>query len=472
MNKRILLKLFLLFLPLFSFSQGYMIKGKIKGLTKVDTCFLVYYYGDNNYIKDTVLVDSKTKNTFTFKGKEKLTPGIFIVLLQDKRWFDIIIDNEQNFSFETDNADLQSNLTFNNSADNTLFYNYVQFLGIQSKKIEPYKAALSTKDTANEAFKTAKNEATKIDKEVQDYKKNLFQNHTNALFVRMLRMMEEPIIPDAPLLSSGIPDSTFAYRYYKGHFFDQLDLTDDRLSHTPSFHTRIKKYINDLTPQHPDSLIVACDFLLKKSISAKENFKWILFWLTDTYEKSNIMGMDKVFVHLSDKYYKTGLAYWVNKETQFKIEDRANQLRNNLLGAIATELFLPDTLNRKISLYKTASTSKLTVVYFWDPTCSHCQKVTPKVVELHNKYRKEGVATYAVSIQNSVEDLPSWKKYIVEHGLNWINTIDVGHTSNFRVNYDIRSSPVIFLINNKKEILAKGISWEQLDEMIEKELKK
>jgi len=59
-------------------------------------------------------------------------------------------------------------------------------------------------------------------------------------------------------------DSIFPYRYYKAHFFDNIDFTDGRILRTPVYHTKIKKYVEDLIVKHPDSVIVDGDYLIGK----------------------------------------------------------------------------------------------------------------------------------------------------------------------------------------------------------------
>jgi thiol-disulfide isomerase/thioredoxin len=112
--------------------------------------------------------------------------------------------------------------------------------------------------------------------------------------------------------------------------------------------------------------------------------------------------------------------------------------------------------------------ARYTVLYFWDSNCGHCKTVTPKLLEVYHKYRSQGIETYAVNIEG---DLEGWKKYIEENKLDWINAIDPYRQSSFKKDYDIYATPVIYLLDEKKEIIAKRLAVEQLDEIIEKLLK-
>ena len=58
------------------------------------------------------------------------------------------------------------------------------------------------------------------------------------------------------------------------------------------------------------------------------------------------MGLEKVFVHMVEKYYKTGEVTWVDEANMFKIVDRAETISPLLIGEVAPNLHLRDTLEK------------------------------------------------------------------------------------------------------------------------------
>ena len=284
--------------------------------------------------------------------------------------------------------------------------------------------------------------------------------------------MEEPEIPEAPILSNGRKDSTFAYHYYKTHFFDSFDFSDKRLLHTPIFFNRVKQYMEKLTPQTPDSINISADYLVKKSSANQEVYKYVVVWLTSFYESSQIMGMDAVFVHMVKNYYETKQTPWVDSTQMYKIIRRANILGPILIGKKAPSIVMPDSTGKSVSLYDVKA--KYTVVIFWDHGCSHCKKEVPKLVEIYNtKLKAKGVEVFAVETEDKPED---WKKFIIENKMHWINVHqpDEYQRAVIKTYYDIYSTPVIYLLDENKVIKAKRIDSDQLDnliDMIEKEKK-
>src|ERR1043165_7994882 len=275
--------------------KGCEIKITDKGLKEGSMCLLACYYGDKNYIKDSA--KSNAKGEIIFKSDEKYDQGIYLFVQPNKKYFDFVMDEGQHFSLETDTTDFIRNMKVKGSEENKYFYEYQQFMAGKQKQIEPlrelYKKVKNNKDSS----KIVSDKISAIDKEVIGYKLNFMKEHPKTFVSKIFDAMTEIEIPEAPLLPSGKKDTTFAYRYYKSHFFDHIDFTDDRLLRTPIFHNKVKQYLDKLTPQTPDPINISVDYVNEKARGNQEVFKYLINWITYTYESSKIMGMDAVFVH-------------------------------------------------------------------------------------------------------------------------------------------------------------------------------
>jgi thiol-disulfide isomerase/thioredoxin len=108
-----------------------------------------------------------------------------------------------------------------------------------------------------------------------------------------------------------------------------------------------------------------------------------------------------------------------------------------------------------------------TILYFWDPDCGHCKKATPKVKAYYDKVRSKGVQVYAVCTEVEME---KWKAFIKENNLDWINVADPKLQNNFRAEFDIKTTPQIFILDKDKKIIAKKIDEETLEKIMDKEL--
>lgn len=433
---------------------GHDIRFKIKGY-KDSTAVIAHYYGDNQYVpKDTAKFDAK--GNIQFAGKKELPEGVYLLVLPKNRYIEFLV-GEQFQAMELDSGDAINTMKVKEGQENVIFYSYQKLMASKSKDAQAIRNRIK-ENKNSDSIASLKKQLDAIDKEVKSFREKLFSENPKSLAVKLFKAAQEPEIPEAPILANGRRDSIFQFRYYKTHFLDNIDLTDDRFVRSPIFHGKMEQFITKLTAQIPDSINAAADYVLGKAKS-KEIFKYVTWWITNHYEKSQIMGMDAVFVHMAKNYYLNGKAYWVDSAVVSKMKERVKILEPILLGKKAPNMFLTDSSGKLIPLE--TFKAKSTILYFWSSTCGHCQKETPKLYEFWEKNKSRGIDVYAVSIDRTTED---WKKFIREKKLNWTNVWDSYTATDFKNLYDIYSTPVLYILDEKKKILAKRIGVEQLEE--------
>ncbi len=118
-----------------------------------------------------------------------------------------------------------------------------------------------------------------------------------------------------------------------------------------------------------------------------------------------------------------------------------------------------------------------TVVAFWDPNCSHCKEEIPRLDSMYKaKWKKYGVKVYSVNIYEN--EIPAWKKFMKEKELSndWIQAYETKEAKvsgekagkpNYRQLFDVQKTPTIYLLDKDKHIIAKQLSLEQFDDLIE-----
>ena len=446
-----------------STAQNYSIKGSIDGLEDGDV-LLGYYYGDKQYVKDTV---QSVNGAFHFQSDEVLEGGMYFMLLSDKQFFQFIIDASQNFSFQTSVQDLVGSMKIEGSKENQLFYQYQQYTLKKGIEVQPIKMELSATDLDPNKRVKLDAKLNKVNQEVEVYKAKYMEENAEQLFVKILKALEPINIPEIPVLESGFIDSTFQYNYFKSHFWDNIDLTDERLIRTPVFHSKMEKYIVEYTPQVSDSIVKYVDVLIRKLRTDSEIFKYIINWTTHHYESSKIMGHDAVFVHMVFSYFVTRQVSWVDEVKLTNIIDKAMRISPNLIGSVGPFITLPD--DKGVSQDMHSIKAPFTILFFYDPDCGHCKKETPLVKETLEKYMDKGVRVYAVCTEF---DEVMWKEFIKEFGVqDWINVIDLENVSNFRGKYNVMGTPRLYVLDANKKIIAKQIDADALDQILENEFK-
>ena len=431
--------------------EGYNIKINIDNY-KFDTLYLGNYYGSSQYIKDTAIINSK--KMFTFSGKETLPGGVYLIITQDKKYFEIIIDKEQNFSIESQYDDFYNNVKIKGSPDNEVYCRFVNTNRIKYEEYSPYQKKMETLKDNKDTVEWCKKKLEKINEEIVNYKKKFMIDYPNHLMTKIFKSSKEVEIPEAPKNTDGSIDSLFAYRYYKQHYWDNIDFTDDRILRTPVYHKKLEFYFDKVIIPSNDSIMSASDALIEKTRASNELFKYTIWYLTNRYEKSTIMGQDEVFVHLVEKYYMSKQAFWVTPTNLESISKRAMQLKPILIGKVAPELIMPDTAGTFVSMR--SSRGHFTFLVFWDTDCGHCKTEIPKIKKFYDENKaKYGLEVFAIDTDS---DLERWKKYIIENKHEWISVTGTKTNLDYHKAYDIISTPVLFILDKDFKIIAKHIS--------------
>ena len=447
---------------------GYTIHLKVAGV-KDSMVYLVHYYGKalpTIYKRDSARFDKNGVAEFktndpTFIG------GIYMMLMSDhKTYFEFLLDNGADISINADIAKLPYGVTFKNSPENEQFQAYVDFLkgygGKQDALQKEFKAAKNAADSA-----AVRKEAQASSKALIAYRREYAAKHPGTLLSAIFNALQTPQVPEGPhFLADGVTrDSTFAYNYYKAHFWDGFNFQDDRLIHTPIYDAKIDEYMNKLVLPFPDSVEHEGDMLLKKAAGTKELYKYTLWWLTKTAENSKIMGMDEVFVYLVENHYMKGEATWLSAEELGKYTDRAQKIAPNVIGNLAPEVKLPNVLTKKEESLQSIS-AKYTLLIFYSPSCGHCQKELPELDSLYRSVLKgKGVKIYTVATEGDEAAITDFiKKNKLE---SWTNTWDHEHVGDWRGKYDVYSTPTIYLLDEKKIIRGKRLDHTNLGSLVD-----
>lgn len=467
--KKIILPLFVCCLAAVSLfanngtETGYNIKIKLDGYAK-DTLFIAYHFGDKQYIKDTLL--RQPDGLFVFKGPEKLECGVYLVVMRpNNNYFQVLVsDNEQRFSLEAHQDNPTESIKFTGAPDNKLFYEYLNYLTSKRPIADTLRAQVDrTTDEAKK--KILQDKLDKLNADVENYQAEMVAKHTGTLTASIIKAnlpFKTPEFDGATEEEKQIKK----WHYTRDHYFDNIDVTDPCMLRTPFLFQRIEYFVQKLNVQHPDSISIAVDQVLEKLRPSDETFKFYLIHFLNYYARSNIVGMDAVYVHMVDKYYATGQAPWTEADQLKKIIDNANILRPILIGKIAPDIKLQKRDGTPFSLHEVDS--EYTILYFWRHDCGHCKKSTPVMKDFYEKFKDKGVKIVAVCAKFT-DEVPKCWEYIDENHLdNWIQAVDPYHRSRFSTIYDLKTTPQIFVLDRKKEILSKKIGAEQLEELMNK----
>jgi peroxiredoxin len=236
--------------------------------------------------------------------------------------------------------------------------------------------------------------------------------------------------------------------------------------HTTVLSEKVNYYMDNLTVQHPDSIIVSVDEILNRTRTAPEIFKFFLIDLLNKYAGSKIVGMDAVYVHIALEYYNKGAAPWTEKDQLDKIIYNAKKLEPILIGKKAPDIEVLTLNGTNSRLYDFEA--KSTILFFWDPECNHCKKSVATLVDIEKKLRSKGLRVFTVCTAITPAAVTKTKDFVSSYGMeSFHNTVDPYIKSNYKKEYDIQTTPQIFVLDSNKYIRSKRIDADQLEKVIE-----
>jgi thiol-disulfide isomerase/thioredoxin len=464
--RKFLFYIFLASVHAFSFGQtknGYEIDLTINDLPD-STVFLAYHLGDKQYIRDTVRLDGKGLGVF--KGLEILPQGIYMIVLPGRKYFEVLMTANQHFSASCSYSDYFNSLKFSGSQENSAFVEYQRkWVKMQQRAASISKRIQNNRQNAD-SLKLLGPLQKLQEENMKSYLKSVIKENEGNFLATLVKGMLPIDIPDFPVpIGFANPDSirwVRNYNYNKDHFFDNIDLNDERLLRTPLLYARLDAFFSSVLIQAPDTINKEIDKLIKKCSSNHKVFQFISVYLFNHFRESEIMGQDAVLVKIADDIYLSGKADWVSKEFKDDLRKQIDLMRPNLIGKKAENLVMDSYNGIFVSLYDVEK--DFTVLYFWEPNCGHCQEATPKLKVYYDKPKDYSLEVFAVC---TTSERAKWTKYIEDNKLTWINGWDPKRSSHFDYYYNIQSTPTVYILDKNKKIIAKKLGVEEIGPFIE-----
>jgi thiol-disulfide isomerase/thioredoxin len=450
-------------------AQSFQIKVTLEGL-KDTNIYLANYYGSKILRIDSVRLDKVGTGVFNYK--EKRAEGIYVIYLNKDKYFDFLIGKDQQLSMRT-SFEPQAKRVFVGAKETEEFQQYQEFLSVQRGKQQKLQKEYETHKSNPDSVKIITKDIEALNKVMEGYWEQKSAQYPETFFADFLHSMifprPEPFV--APPNCKN-PDSlkwVMNYNFMVAHYWDNFNFNQPGLIRSPLIDTRLDTYFKNTLLQIPDSFLRPTFALIEKAKVNQEMYRYISLHRLNDGITSEVMGMDKMFVAVAERYFLGGLGAWLDSAALAKVKEKVRVTKPNLIGNLAPELKLPDSEGMFYSLRQ--MNSKYTILLFWEPNCSHCKKTVPQLYkDLYLPLKDKGVDIYAVCTQNKKED---WLKAISEYKIyDWTNVWDPALTSNFHSLYDIFSTPVIYILDPTKHIIAKRLDVESsvkfLNHLLEK----
>ena len=220
------------------------------------------------------------------------------------------------------------------------------------------------------------------------------------------------------------------------HFWDGIEDFDGPTDENPILAAQIDFYFDKMVAPLPDSITLEISRLIEKTENNTDLRDFILWHLLERYRYPEYMSQDQVFVWLYDQYFSQLEIKDLNETNLALIQEKAERLRQLALFNVAPDIKLGDSIDLQ------SIESNFTVLFFYDHDCDLCQQ------EMQD-------------LDSVVAQHPEITKLAID-----MNTDDVQVDVLYDL-YDIETTPLIYVLDRDKRIIAKKIRARQIPLMIQ-----
>jgi len=388
---------------------------------------------------------------YTF-AKNAGHPGLYRLNIPNNRWIDFIIDNED-VNLLTDADNIIDSMTVISSESNKLYYDFINLNKQYNIKTGQLQAVLSKYSGGDDHSISVRNRFNQLQEQYFRFVNITSQKNIKSFVARYIKTVQLPAFD----VNLSVQEQV---AYQKSHFLDNIDFDDDDLLYSDAFNIKTVKYIAlFINPKLSKKILTneyvsVVDTILNKAKVNQLVYQYITECLIDKFKE---LGFSEVIDYIVDHYViKDDLC--LDEKLPNSIQQRIDQSKSFLVGVKVPHIIIPDSAGNKIDLENI--NSEIILILFYASWCPHCQRLLPNINDLYMNQKEMKVKILAVSLDTNKSD---WLNYLRKYNYNWINVSDLkgGYGKAVR-DYKIYATPAMFLVNNKKELIAIPANIEDL----------
>lgn len=440
-------------------------------LRKGDTCAL-YSFKNGMPVLLKIVAATEDGKVTAIDTTAAVTAGIYSIMLPSsisRNSISILYSKEEKKNIDLHFYAHNQNIIFKDSDQNNAFASYLnaaqKFHALQHNLEEDF---LNESDTIER--KKIRNKALAEQEFLFSYGKRLETSYPNTLLAKLISCINTAPIPNMAWSSEHMmykieePEYQNAVSFAMQHYWDGVDFADNILINTPYLSGKTKQYISLFNVKDFKNLTQAITDLLQKAAVNPEVYRVVEEALFNMYlVKNSGYFNDEIGILILKNEQKQSFTPDWRKDV---ISSQISFIEKNKIGSVAVNIPLKDQNGLKKSIL--TKKTKYTILYFFNPDCSHCMKVTPIVKEWFRKRAENDISVLAIYVDN---DEKEWRKYLNENSFpqNWINLWGSTDFIKIRTEYWLDNIPSIYLLDENKKVILKDVNYNQLINYFNKE---
>jgi len=250
------------------------------------------------------------------------------------------------------------------------------------------------------------------------------------------------------------------------HFWDGIEAFDGPTDDNPILASQLDFYFDKMVAPLPDSITLEINRLIHRTESNTDLRDFILWHLLQKYRHPEYMSQDQVFVWLYDQYFSRLEIKDLNETNLSLIRDKAETFRRLALFNLAPNLVINDS----VDLHSVEN--EYIALFFFDHDCDLCHQemldldsvceqhpeITPIAIDMNPDNSSNG------SVANSSGEFAIRPKEDgdLKSPIQFRQITNPSELLTISDAYDIETTPLIYVLDNDKRIIAKKIQARQI----------
>lgn len=430
-------------------------------LKKGDTCVFYGYVMGKLTKGDTIL--TKTSGRVELSSRNPLPQGQYI-LQTPKRIhngiIELLIEKNKNTILTISHDTVYNSVLFKDDPINGVYSAYLGSVRSTENQIQKYlDKAMSPIISSSEKEKIG-NQIKEQQKKLYDLEVSIINRYPTTLLSAVVACNNLPMLPGSILDNYMADPTSLAYKqttkFLRENYWTGVDFQSDILLNTSFLPLKVKKYVSLFDKKDPQA-IDAIKELLNKSSSNASTYQIVSDALYTYYSQSvDKNDYEDVLIFILQNALEQSFVPDWKKES---IKQQILIYQKNSVGSKAANLSLKDTSDTEYRLNNVKS--KYTILYFYDPECSNCTMITPKMKGWYYVDGPKDATVLAIYINQNEQE---WNKYIKDNTYppRWINVWDKNESDKMREKYWIENLPAIYVLDENKNVILKNANFKQL----------
>lgn len=394
------------------------------------TFYLLKYKGEKSH---TVIDTSSIhKNKTAFTNKEKYEEGIYIIANERLQpLFEILIAEDQKFSIHVEELMDIDTYKVKGSKETSDYFE------IYSKTMRN-RLHIKALESEIEYYPDNAKKIDSLKTDLYRFHHSMLNRNSDSFLNTYIKFIKDINIPEN--------NNDNSEEYIAEHYFDSLPLYDNRILNSRLLKNKLDCYFDIcMNSQAPEIICRQIDDLIDKTYDSAADMSagtavrdYILWYLYSKYFNPDDVRNELVYIHIVDNYFSTLEIANLTDNIRKEIIKRADVLRKITIGKQAPSFTYIDDDGNTVSLDEIDS--HYTVLFFYKPECQKCIR-DKRILEMVRKRRND---LKVLHINISDDNRSNVQKNIVYQ-------------------YDIMTTPSVFLLDSNKTIIGKHFNAEEVE---------